>query len=105
MTAAEPEEQWKQMKTLLQEITAEVVGFSTRKGQDWLDEAGKALKTVIDPIRSKPIYTFPAKVLCNRQRNHSLALVTAFRRPLHRPTHCTGTITGQDSPSGYKAGA
>ena len=31
VTAAGPAEQWKQMKTILQEITAEVVGLSTRK--------------------------------------------------------------------------
>ena len=34
VTAAEPEEQWKQTKTILQETTAEVVGLSTRKHQD-----------------------------------------------------------------------
>ena len=29
------------MKTILQETTAEVVGLSTRKHQDWFDEADK----------------------------------------------------------------
>ena len=29
--AAEPEEQWKQIKTMLQETMTEVVGLSTRK--------------------------------------------------------------------------
>ena len=43
VTAAEPEEQWKQMKTILQENTAEVVGLSTRKHQDWFDEADKEM--------------------------------------------------------------
>ena len=38
VTAAAPEEQWKQMKTILQETTAEVVGLSTRKHQDWFFE-------------------------------------------------------------------
>ena len=33
VTAAGPEEQWKQMKAILQETTAEVVGLSTRKQQ------------------------------------------------------------------------
>ena len=33
MTAAEPEEQWEQVKTILQETTAEVVGLLTRKHQ------------------------------------------------------------------------
>ena len=31
VTAAEPGEQWKQMKTILQETTAEIVDLSTRK--------------------------------------------------------------------------
>ena len=31
VTAAEPEEQWEQMKTILQETTAEVDGLPTRK--------------------------------------------------------------------------
>ena len=44
VTAAEPEEQWKQMKTILQETTAEVDGLSTRKHQDWFDKADKKSK-------------------------------------------------------------
>ena len=47
VTAAEPEEQWKQMKTVLQETTAEVVGLSTRKHQDWFDEADKEIQELI----------------------------------------------------------
>ncbi|KAL8590453.1 hypothetical protein ACOMHN_011666 [Nucella lapillus] len=31
----DPEHQWTQLKTVLQETTAEIVGFSTRKHQDW----------------------------------------------------------------------
>ena len=38
VTAAEPEEQWKQMTTMLQETTAEVLGFSSRKHQGWFDD-------------------------------------------------------------------
>ena len=34
VTVAEPQEQWKQTKTILQETTAEVVGLSTRKHRD-----------------------------------------------------------------------
>ena len=34
VTAAEPGEQWKQMKTIIQETTAEVVGLSIRKHQE-----------------------------------------------------------------------
>ena len=48
MTAAEPEEQWKQMKTILQETTAEDVGLSTRKHQDWFDETDKEIKELLE---------------------------------------------------------
>ena len=52
VTAAEPEEQWKQMKTILQEITAEVVGMSTKKHQDWFDEADKDIQELLEKKRS-----------------------------------------------------
>ena len=52
VTAAEPEEQWKQMKTTLQETTAEVVGLSTRKHQDWFDEADKETQELLEKKRS-----------------------------------------------------
>ena len=48
MTAAEPEELWYQMKTVLQETMAEVVGLSTRKHQDWFDEADKEIKDLLE---------------------------------------------------------
>ena len=51
VTAAEPEEQWKQMKTIQQETTAEVVGLSTRKQQDWFDEA-KEIQELLEKKRS-----------------------------------------------------
>ena len=41
VTAAGPEEQWKQMKAILQETTAEIVDLSTRKQQGLFDEADK----------------------------------------------------------------
>ena len=44
VTAAEPKEHWKQMKTILQKTTAEVFGLSTRKHQDCFDEAGKTIQ-------------------------------------------------------------
>ena len=50
MTAAEPEEQWKQMKTILQETTVEV-GLSTRKHQDWFDAAGKEIQELLEKKR------------------------------------------------------
>ena len=52
MTAAELEEQWKQMKTILQETTAEVVDLSTRKHQDWFDAAGKEIQELLEKKRS-----------------------------------------------------
>ena len=45
LTAVEPEEQWKQMQTILQETTSEAVGLSTRKHQEWFDEADKEIKS------------------------------------------------------------
>ena len=50
VTAAEPEEQWQQMETVLQETMAEVVGLSTRKHQDWFDEADKEIQ---EPLKKK----------------------------------------------------
>ena len=50
LTAAEPEEQWK--KTILQETTAEVVGLSTRKHQDWFDKADKKIPELLKKKRS-----------------------------------------------------
>ena len=44
MTAAEPEDQWKQMKTILQEHSAEAVGLSTRKHQGSFDKADKEIQ-------------------------------------------------------------
>ena len=47
VTAAEHEEQWNQMKIILQETTAEVVGLSTRKHEDWFDEAHKEIQELL----------------------------------------------------------
>ena len=52
VTAAEPQEQWKQMKIILQETTAEVVGLSTRKHQGWFDEADKEIQELLEKKRS-----------------------------------------------------
>ena len=54
VTAAEPKEQCKQMKTILQETTAEVVGLSTRKHQDWFDEADKEIQELLEKKRYMP---------------------------------------------------
>ena len=52
VTAAEPKEQCKQMKTILQETTDEVVGLSTRKHQDWFDKADKEIQELLEKKRS-----------------------------------------------------
>ena len=52
VTAAEPEEQWRQMKTILQETTAETVGLPTRKHQDWFDEADMKIQELLGKKRS-----------------------------------------------------
>ena len=52
VTAAEPGEQWKQMKTLLQETTAEIVGLSPWKHQDRFDEAKRESQGLFEKIRS-----------------------------------------------------
>ena len=52
MTAAEPEEQWKQFRTILQETSTEVVGLSTRKHRDWFDEADKEIQELLEKKRS-----------------------------------------------------
>ena len=36
--ANDPEAQWQELKTTLQETTVEVVGYSTKKNRDWFDE-------------------------------------------------------------------
>ena len=52
VTAAEPEEQWMQMKTTQQETMAEVVGLSTRKHQDWFHEGDKEIQELIEKKHS-----------------------------------------------------
>ena len=52
VTAAEPKEQCKQMKTILQETTTEVVGLSTRKYKNWFDEADKKIQNLLEKKRS-----------------------------------------------------
>ena len=52
VTAAEPEKQWEHIKTILHETSAEVVGLSTRKHQDWFDEADKEIQELLEKKRS-----------------------------------------------------
>ena len=51
VTASEPEEQWKQMKTILQETTAKSVIMSTRKHHDWFIEADKEIQELLQKKR------------------------------------------------------
>ena len=67
VTAVDPEELWKQMKTILQETTAEVVGLSTRKHQDSFDESDKEFQELLEKKRSchnhllaKPMIKLPS---------------------------------------------
>ena len=46
------------MKTILQETTAEVVGLSTRKHQDWFDEADKEIQELLEKKNA------PATIVC-----------------------------------------
>ena len=50
VAAAEPEEERKLIKTIVQETTAEVVGLSTRKHEDWFDEAHKEFKSFLEEL-------------------------------------------------------
>ena len=54
VTAAEPVKQWKQMKTILQETTIEVVGLSTRKYQDCFNEEDREIQELLEKKRSCP---------------------------------------------------
>ena len=58
VTAAEPEEQWKQIKTILQETTAEIVGLSTRK------KPKTGLTKQIRKSRSCSKRNAPATIVC-----------------------------------------
>ena len=51
VTAVEPEEQWKQMNTILQKTTAEILGLSTRKHQDCFEEAEKEIQELLEKKR------------------------------------------------------
>ena len=61
VTAAEPEEQWKQMKTILQETAADVGGLLTRKHQDRFDEANKEVRELLEQTKKK---TLPQSSAC-----------------------------------------
>ena len=50
VTAAEPKEQWKQMKTMLQNTTAEAV--ACRPGNNWFDEVDNKIQELLEKKRS-----------------------------------------------------
>ena len=92
MTAAEPEEQWKQMKAIVQETTAEVVGLSTRKDQDWFDEAGKEIQELLEKKRA-----------CHNHllaKSDNQAAKAAYKTCLQYTPGCR-MIGGQDLPRGH----
>ena len=97
VTAAELEEQWKQMKTMLQETTAEVVGLSTRKHQDWFDKADKKVQ------ESCLKRNAPATIICLQNlmiklpRLHTKLPAVHSRQSLG-PCRMIG---GQDLPRGH----
>ena len=48
----DPELVWENLKTVLHDTTAEVVGFSTRKNQDWFDESDADIQVLLEKKRS-----------------------------------------------------
>ena len=48
----DPEKMWQDLKSTLQEPTAEVVGFTTRKNKDWFDESDEEIQQLISDKRS-----------------------------------------------------
>eukprot|EP00058_Branchiostoma_floridae_P011910 XP_002597398.1 hypothetical protein BRAFLDRAFT_69317 [Branchiostoma floridae] len=48
----DPENQWQQLKTVLQETAAEVVGNSSRKNRDWFDENDSSIDALLQSKRS-----------------------------------------------------
>ncbi|KAL8623404.1 hypothetical protein ACOMHN_063714 [Nucella lapillus] len=48
----DPEIQLQQLKTILQETTAEVAGFTTRKNRNWFDEKDTKIQDLIQKKRS-----------------------------------------------------
>ena len=67
------------MKTILQETTAEVVSFSTKKHQDWFDEADKEMQELLEK-----------KCSCNNQ-------------PLAKPYDQTGKTASKTACSALSA--
>ena len=49
---ADPEKMWQDLKSTLQETTAKIVGFTTRKNKDWFDESDEEIQQLISDKRS-----------------------------------------------------
>ena len=96
VTAGEPEEQWKQMKTILQETTTEVVGLSTRKTKTGLTKQIRKSKSCSNR-------NAPATIICLQNlmiklpRLHT-RLPAVHSRPRLGPCRIIG---GQDLPRGH----
>ena len=84
------------MKTILQETTHEVVGLSTRKHQDWFDEADKEIQELLEKNAL-------ATIICLRRLMIKLLwlhtrLLAAHSRLSLGPCRMIG---GQDLPRGH----
>ena len=95
VTASEPEEQWKQMKTILQETAPEVVGLSTRKHPDWFDEVDKKIQELLKRKRSR--HNHLQKLMIKLPRMHTRLPAVHSRLSLG-PCRMVG---GQDLPRGH----
>ena len=50
----DPESEWQQLKTILQETTAGVAGFASRENNDWFDENDAEIQDLLQNKRSRP---------------------------------------------------
>ena len=82
VTAAEPEELWKQMKTILPETRTEVVGLSTRKRQDWFDKADKEIQELLEKKNAPPTITCLQNLMIKLPRLHTRLLAVHSRLSL-----------------------
>ncbi|KAK4329223.1 hypothetical protein Pmani_000450 [Petrolisthes manimaculis] len=57
----DPENEWQHLKTILQETTGEVNGFSSRKNKDWFDENDAEVEDLLKTKRSchAKLLTYP----------------------------------------------
>ena len=103
VTAAEPEEQWKQMTTMLQETTAEVVGLPTRNTKTGLTTQIRKPESCAKKTNKQK--NAPATIICLQNlmiklpRLHTRLPAVHFRLSLG-PCRMIG---GQDLPRGHNS--